>query len=149
MKIYNKRAFFAGLFFAGTFLLFVLGIIEAELWQWLLAFGLAARFLHIGLSEIGSRREAAFQRQYPNTAAALHGRYHALKTNLPLLMVAVYFPLALLLRFGFDLYLPVWVHITFVILLTVAAAYSIGVSRSIEEHINAQLSEDAGTSVPD
>ena len=67
MKIYNKRAFFAGLFFAGTFLLFVLGIIEAELWQWLLAFGLAARSLHIGLSETGSRREAVFQRQYPNT----------------------------------------------------------------------------------
>lgn len=142
MKIYNRSAFIGGIICAGAFPLFALGIIEADWWQWMISIAITARLLYIGLSEPGSKQAQKVSEHYKETAVALYGKHYVYKTYLPVVLMAVFFPIALILRFGFDFYLPVWLYVVFVFVLTLSVAYSIGIERSIREHIEASISDD-------
>lgn len=142
MKVYNKGAFLTGVVCAGALLLFAIDVLHADWWQWLISIAITVRLLYIGLTEEGSRQAKKVEDHYAETAASLHGKHHSLKTNLPWILVIVFYPIALFLRFAFEIYLPIWMHVGFVILLTVAAAYSIGIERSIREYIETNIPED-------
>ena len=71
----------------------------------------------------------------------MYGKHYYLKTNLPLIMMGVFYPIALILRFICQIWLPIWVWVLFTVLLTVAVVYSMGINRDIvqkieEEHLN-------------
>ena len=143
MKIYNKRAFFAGILFACAAVLFLFGLSDVHWWQGLFAIVITVRFLYVGLTEAGNTRAQKQASEREKAAAALCGKHHAYKRNLPLLLVAVFFPTALFLRLVFHIYLPVGIFVVFVLLLAVATAYSIGIERSIEEYIDTHPEDDA------
>lgn len=139
MRLYHPIPFFAGLLFTAALLLFVLGVIPAEWWEWLLSGALAVKYLQMGLTE--SDHGLIRSQQDRNTAIALHGSHYALKLHLPLLLLSVFFPAALLARALFDLVLPVWAAVVFVLALALSVAYSIGIDRSIRAQIAARKSQ--------
>ena len=140
MKIYNKSSFIAGVVCVGALVLLV--FLHADWWQWLISIAIAARFLYVGLTEAGSRRTPKINKHYKDVATTLHGKHYALKTNLPLVFAGAFFAVAVLLRFVFDIYLPVWSYVVFVIILAVLVAYSIGIEKSITDYIDDNIPED-------
>ena len=135
MKIHCKPAFASGLLCAGGLLLFASGIIAAEWWQWVFTIAISARYLFTGLSKSAAENADALHRHYSETAVALYGKYALIKTNLPLILLAVFLGAALFLRFAFDLVTPASAAAVFCVLLTVSAAYSIGLDRTIQKTI--------------
>ncbi|MGI5962586.1 MAG: hypothetical protein ACOX7N_02575 [Lawsonibacter sp.] len=142
MKIYNKKYFLWGIFFFIPLPLFVLGVIKADLWQWFLAIGLSAKFLFAGLSEQEAKRQDKIEMNYERVSQKLFGKYAGLKTNLPWLLTGVFFAVTLLIRFLFDLVIPVWVAVCFVLALTISVFYSIGLHREIIKHIDQETSSN-------
>ena len=136
MKIYDKGSFARGMLFLCSLALFALGIIETRWWQWVIALVFAAKFLYTGLSQGESERQARIAAHYGQTARELFGKYAAVKTNLPWIVAGVFFASALLVRFVLDVIIPVWVFIGFAVVLTVAVFYSIGLNRTITDHID-------------
>ncbi len=136
MKIYDKRAFAMGLLCAGSIPLLILDIIPSDPLQWVLSLTITGHFLYMGLSKEESEKEQAVGKYFKETAVSLHGKYYFVKTNLPLILLAAFFVPALLLRWIWDIVLPVWVAVVFVMVLTVSVAYSIGINRQIREHID-------------
>lgn len=141
MKIYNKSAFGSGLFFFIVFLLLLFRVLPGRTWAYVFSFLLAVRYLYTGLTHSGSAEAERIATRYGDVATELFGKFHAVKTALPLIVVGVFLLFAALLRFVFDIILPVGIWILFLIALTLAAAYSIGIQYKIEEHINEE-SED-------
>ena len=135
MKIYNKSAFITGVICSLSIPLLLLNIIPQGVIQWCLSLAITGRYLYIGLSKEAAKDNEKLSNHYKETAQSLYGKYYYLKTNLPLVLLATFFVPALLLRFVFDVYTPVWFAIIFVIALTVAVVYSIGVNSKIREHI--------------
>ncbi|TCK89129.1 hypothetical protein EDC19_2544 [Natranaerovirga hydrolytica] len=142
MKIYNKSAFVTGVFCAGLLPLFALDILHADGWQWLISIAISAKLLYVGLSEAGSKREKILKEKYKVTAISLYGRFYFIKTNLPWIILGAFFAISLTLRFVFYIFFPIWIHAMFLIFLTIAVAYSIGIDRSIEEYIVAHTNKD-------
>lgn len=138
MRIYNKSAFAAGIFCGCALLLFAFGVIPADGWQWLLTLAVSGRYLYMGLSRTGSENADRVRRHHAETAVRLYGKYARVKTNLPLLLLAGFFGVALFLRAVFDLVTPVPVAILFCMLLTVSVFYSIGLEREIRDTILAE-----------
>lgn len=147
MKVYDKSAFLTGIFCACFLPLFALDILHADWWQWILSIAISAKFLHIGLSESASRRQCVLRENYSETAAALHGKYYLVKTNLPWIITVLFLSIAAVLRFLLDIILPPGVWVVFIILLAFSAIYSIGIDRSIEEHIDARTAADDSDSL--
>lgn len=64
-----------------------------------------------------------------------------MKTNLPYLGMGFFFAAAVLARFAFQVILPIWLWVLFLMFLTVAVAYSIGVNRKITEYLDTLAEE--------
>lgn len=139
MKINNKFDFCFGVFGAFMLVLFTLDIIPVEWWQYLIVIVISARFIYHGLSASATKHQQKGNAYFKETAAALFGEHYYFKTNLPWIMLFAFFSLALILRFGFEIWLPVWIHILFVVLLTVAVFYSMGINRKIAEEIEKRI----------
>lgn len=140
MKIYNRPAVAFGVFCAGMLLLFALGVIPADWWQWVFAAVLSARYLYIGLKSDGGAAEAVRQR-YHETAVKLYGKYARLKTNLPILLLAVFFSAGLFVRLVFDVAVPGGIGIIFCVLFTISVLYSVGLDRTIRSAIEAERND--------
>lgn len=141
MKIHDKSSFIWGLVFLSPLPFFILGLLKADWWQWLLSIGLSAKFLYTGLSKSESRRQRIIAENYQSVSRTLFGKYAEIKTNLPWILTAVFFAFGLLLRFVFDVILPVWIVIAFVVLLTISVFYSIGLNDKITEQIDKEMVE--------
>lgn len=140
MKIYNRPAFTFGVFCAGMLLLFALGVIPADWWQWALAVVLSVRYLYIGLKSDGGAAEAV-HRDYHETAVKLYGKYALLKINLPIFLLAVFFGAGLFVRLTFDVAVPGGIGIVFCVLLTISVLYSVGLDRTIRSAIEAEKND--------
>ena len=139
MKIYNKSAFLFGAFCACALLLFALGIIEVEWWQWVITIAISGRYLYVGLSKTASENANTIHQNYKETATQLYGKYALVKANLPIILLVIFFGVALLIRFVFDIATPVGIAIVFCILLTITVAYSIGLDRNIKNAIKNEM----------
>ena len=142
MKIYSKSNFIAGLIGLAVLVLYAVGIWEAHMGNWVIAIAFTANCLYTGLTKSGSGRRKHLAAHYDETAAALHGKHHALKRNLPWILTLGFFAVALVLRFLFQIWLPVWICVVFVLGLTVAAFYSIGLHREITEYIDEHIPQE-------
>lgn len=135
MKIYNKSAFAFGILCAFALLLFALGIIEADWWQWVLTIAILCRYLYYGLSKEANKKANTLQRYYKEASVRLYGKYAYIKVNFPLVLLISFFCIALFIRFAFDVIVPVEVTVVFCIILTVSVVYSIGLDRTIKDTI--------------
>ncbi len=138
MKIFNQSAFIFGLFCAGGLILFALGIVSVHWWQWIFTIALAGRYLYIGLSESASKKADTIHRHYHETAIKLYGKLYRVKTNLPWILLIVFSGSALWSRLAFDKTIPVGAAVAFCVLLTISAAYSLGIEREIKKTIERQ-----------
>ena len=141
MRIYNKSAFAFGLFCAGGLLIFALGIISADWWQWVLTIAISGRYLYIGLSKTAYDNANVIHQHYNETAVKLYGKYALVKTNLPIILLVIFFGGALFFCFFFDIVTPVSIAAVFCVLLTVSVAYSIGLDRRIQNTIKSEMDE--------
>lgn len=145
MKIYNHHSFLCGLLFLCALPLFALGIIEVDWWQWIVTIAISGKFLYTGLSESENRRQERIANNYQRVSKQLLGRYAALKLNLPIVILGVFFAVALFVRFVFDCIIPVWIVIVVLLAATVALFYTIGVNRQITEYIENETEESPET----
>ena len=138
MKIYSKSYFIGGLIGLAVLVLYAVGVWEAHIGNWVIAIAFTARFLYTGLTESGSGRMKHLNTYYEETGRMLHGRYHVLKRNLPLIVLAGFMVVGLVLK-ALDVWMPGWLIVVFVLSLTVAAFYSIGLHREITEYIDEHI----------
>ncbi len=141
MKIYNKSAFASGLFCAVGLFIFALGIISVDWWQWVLTIAISGRYLYIGLSKTANDNANAIHQYYNETAVKLYGKYAIVKTNLPIILLVLFFGIALFIRFVFDIVTPASIAAIFCILLTISVAYSINLDRTIQNAIKSEMDE--------
>ena len=142
MKIYSKSNFVAGLIGLAVLVLYAAGVWEVHMGNWVIAIAFTANCLYTGLTKSRSERMKHLAAHYDETAAALHGKHHALKRNLPWILTLGFFAVALVLRFLFQIWLPVWIYVVFVLGLTVSAFYSIGLHREITEYIDEHIPQE-------
>lgn len=143
MKIYNKNCFIFGLVCLCALPLFALEIIKVDWWQWLFTIAISGKYLYIGLSKNESRRQAHIEKNYKSVSHKLLGRYASIKTNLPLVILGVFFAVAIIIRYALDVTIPVGIVVVVLIFTTVAAFYSIGLNRQIAAYIEDEESETA------
>lgn len=147
MKIYNKSDFIMGVSCLCAIPLFVLHIIDVDWWQYFITIAISLAFIYRGLSEKAGERNRIISENFNATARILYGRFHVIKTNLPWMMALAFFSIAFILRFAFRIWLPIWVHLIFVIGLAASTFYSIGMINSIKADIDQNIiKEDHGTS---
>ena len=135
-KIYNVKYFIWGIIFLIPLPLFAFGSIKADWWQWLLSIGISVKYLSVGLSKSENERQERIEKNYQGVSQKLFGKYVIIKTNLPWIITGSFFVIALFIRFVFDVIIPVWIAVCFVIVLTISVFYSIGVERKIAEYID-------------
>ena len=145
MKIHNKHSFICGLLFLCALPLFALGIIEVDWWQWIVTIAISGKFLYTGLSESENRRQERIANNYQRVSKQLLGRYAAIKVNLPIVILGVFFTAALIARFVFDYIIPIGVVVVVLLAATVALFYTIGVNRQITEYIENEAEEPPET----
>ena len=100
---------------------FALGIIAAEWWQWVITAAISVSYMHIGLSKTAGENTDAVRRHYDETAVKLYGKYAAVKINLTIILLAVFFGTAIFIRFVFGIITPVGVTAVFCIILIISA----------------------------
>ena len=142
MKIYSKSNFAAGLIGLAVLVLYAVGVWEAHLGNWAIAIAFTANCLYTGLTKSRSERVKHLAAHYQETAELLHGKHHALKRNLPWILTVGFFAIALVLRFLFEIWLPVWVCVIFVVALAVSGVYSIGLHKQITESIDEHFPQE-------
>ena len=142
MKLYDRNAFLTGVLALCALLVFAFGILEARPGTWILLLVIAGRAFYVALSKEGNRRNQFLTKHYDAAAEALFGRHHRWKTNLPLVVIAVFFVIALLLRFCTNRIFPIWIALIFVITLLLSTAYSVGLHHQIKEYIDSHYTED-------
>lgn len=135
MKIYNKSAFAFGIFCAIGLIFFALDIISVDWWLWIIVIAVSGKHLYLGLSETANQKEDIIRQCYHETAVKLYGKFYRIKTNLPTILLIVFFVPALFIRFAFDRTTPVGIAVAFCILLTISVAYSIGIEKNIKNFI--------------
>lgn len=145
MKIYNVKYFIWGIIFLVPLPLFAFGIIKADWWQWLLSIGISVKYLSIGLSKANHERQERIEKNYQTVSQELLGKYAAIKTNLPWVITGGFFAVTLFIRFVFDIIIPVWTAVCFVIALTISAFYSMGLERKITEYIDKETNSNNQT----
>ena len=142
MKIYSKSCFISGILCLASLVLYALGVLRSSGWQWVLSAVFAAKFLHIALSESEHRRQQHLKRRWKDVSGKLYGPLAALKLNLPWVITGGFFAVALVIRLGFGIVIPVWVVICYVAALTLSAFYSLGLNRSITEQIDQEIDSE-------
>ena len=70
-----------------------------------------------------------------------------IKTNLPWVITGSFFVITLFIRFVFDVIIPVWIAVCFVIVLTISVFYSIGIERKIVEYIDKESNSNNQTKI--
>lgn len=70
-----------------------------------------------------------------------------IKTNLPWVITGSFFSITLFVRFVFDVIIPVWIVVCFVIVLTISVFYSIGIERKIAEYIDKESNSNNQTKI--
>lgn len=70
-----------------------------------------------------------------------------IKTNLPWIITGSFFVITLFIRFVFDVIIPVWIAVFFVIVLTISVFYSIGIERKIAEYIDKESNSTNQTKI--
>ena len=130
-----------------AFVLNVLNILEVDWWYLLISFAFAAKFLYTGLTKSGSERAKHMDAHYEKTARKLYGKYHTLKRNLPVIVVAGFFAVGMVLKL-LNVWLPGWLIVLFLLSLVVSAAYSIGLHREITEYIDEHIPQEEAESEP-
>ena len=138
MKIYNKRHFAAGLFSLTAFWVAALNLVEGSWTYKLITFALTVKYLYTGLTKAGSERAKHINAHYDETARMLHGKYHVLKGNLPLIVLAGFIVVGLVLK-ALDIWMPKWLIAVFVVALLVTVFYSIGLHRDVTEYIDEHI----------
>ena len=142
MKIYNKSFFAWGIICLCALPLFALDIIKVDWWQWGIVLVFSAKFLYIGLSKTESKRQNNIAKNYRRVSQQLCGKYAAVKTNLPYLITGSFFAATLLINLVFDIVIPFWIFVCFVVILTVSVFYSVGLNREITEHIDKETNSN-------
>lgn len=135
MKIYNKSAFVFGVSCAGALLLFALGVIAVEWWQWVITIVISGRYLYIGLSKTANENAHFIRQHYRETTISLYGKYAHIKTNLPFILLAIFLLVVLFAQFFLDIVTPNSVAIIFNILLIISLLYSSHLDRNIKSTI--------------
>ena len=70
-----------------------------------------------------------------------------IKTNLPWIITGSFLVITLFIRFVFDVIIPVWIAVFFVIVLTISVFYSIGIERKIAEYIDKESNSTNQTKI--
>lgn len=70
-----------------------------------------------------------------------------IKTNLPWIITGSFFVITLFIRFVFDVIIPVWIAVFFVIVLAISVFYSIGIERKIAEYIDKESNSTNQTKI--
>ena len=141
MKIYSKSNFIAGLIGLAVLGLYAAGVWEAHMGNWVITIAFTVSCLYTGLTKSRSERMKHLNAHYGATARKLHGKYHALKRNLPVIVVAGFFAVGLVLKL-LNVWLPGWLIVLFLLSLVVSAAYSIGLHREITEYIDEHFPQE-------
>ena len=141
MKIYSKSNFIAGLIGLAVLVLYAVGVWEAHMGNWVIAIAFTANCLHAGLTKTRSDRMKHLAAHYDETARMLHGKYYALKRNLPLLVVAGFIVVGLVLKV-LDIWIPEWFLGVWVVALLAAGVYGWVVLRSITEYIDEHFPQE-------
>lgn len=136
MKIYHKSSFTWGIVCFCALPLFALNIIKVDWWQWVITAAFSTKLLYTGLSRAENERQNKIAKNYRIVSQELYGKYAAIKTNLPWIIAGSFFAVALLIRFAFDIVIPVWIAVCFAVILTVSVFYSLGLNREITKHID-------------
>ena len=136
MKIYRKFEFVLGLFGLGTMVLVYFYQKRPVTIYWLFLIFWTGKYFYESLTEPGSKQAGKRNRYYDKVAKQLHGRNYALKTNLQWILTLGFFFVGLVLRFVFELWLPIWIYVVFILLLSVSAFYAVGVQKSIPDYID-------------
>ena len=97
------------------------------------------------LSKQESERQDNIENNYQSVSQKLFGKYAWIKTNLPWFITGGFFTVTLLIRFLFDIVIPVWIAVCFVIVLTISVFYSIGLNREITEYIDKETNSNSQT----
>ena len=147
MKIYNVKYFIWGIIFLIPLPLFAFGSIKADWWQWLLSIGISVKYLSVGLSKSENERQEGIEKNYQGVSQKLFGKYVIIKTNLPWVITGSFFSITLFVRFVFDVIIPVWIVVCFVIVLTISVFYSIGIERKIAEYIDTESNPNNQTKI--
>ena len=142
MKIYSKRHFAAGLFSLAAFLVAALNLVEGSWTDKLFIFALAVKYLYTGLTKSGSERAKYVKTHYDETDRMLHGKYHVLKGNLPLIVLAGFMIVGLVLK-ALDIWMPKWLIAVFMMAMLATVFYSIGLHRDVTEYIDEHFPETA------
>ena len=141
MKIYSKSNFIAGLIGLAVLGLYAAGVWEAHMGNWVIAIAFTVSCLYTGLTKSGSGRAKHMDAHYDKTARKLHGKYYSMKKNLPLIVLAGFFAVGMVLKI-LDIWMPGWVIAVFMLALVVSAAYSIGLHREITEYIDEHIPQE-------
>ena len=136
MKIYDRRSFAAGVIFLCAIPCFALGIIETQWWYYVIALAFGAKNLHVALSKSESERQAYIAENYQRVSKQLYGKYPWVKINLPWIVIGCFFTVAFVLKFLFDIVIPLWIWGCFLVALTIAAFYSMGIDREIAAYLD-------------
>ena len=147
MKIYNVKYFVWGIIFLVPLPLFAFGSIKADWWQWLLSIGISVKYLSVGLSKSENERQEGIEKNYQGVSQKLFGKYVIIKTNLSWVITGSFFVITLFIRFVFDVIIPVWIAVCFVIVLTISVFYSIGIERKIAEYIDKESNSNNQTKI--
>lgn len=135
MKIYDLKAFVSGMVFLCTLLLDVLNVIQLKGWTRMIALVFAAKYLYTGLSKEESKRQHRIARNYHSVSRKFYGKYGLIKINLPWLIAGGFLVAGLLIRMIWDIVIPGWIVLCFVVALTISLFYSIGLIREVINHI--------------
>ena len=147
MKIYNVKYFIWGIIFLIPLPLFAFSSIKADWWQWMLSIGISLKYLSVGLSKSENERQEKIEKNYQGVSQKLFGKYVIIKTNLPWVITGSFFAITLFVRFVFDVIIPVWIVVCFVIVLTISVFYSIGIERKIAEYIDNESNSNNQTKI--
>lgn len=139
MKIYSRSNFIAGVICLIAFVLNVLN--QVDWWYLLISFAFAVKFLYTGLTKAGSQRAKHMDDHYGKTARKLHGKYYPLKKNLPLIVLAGFIGVGLVLK-ALDVWMPGWLIAVFMLALVVSAANSIGLHNQVEDYIDEHIPQE-------
>lgn len=142
MKIYDKSSFLMGTLWLCAFPLLALDIIEGDWLKYIVTITISAMFFYRACSKTVSERNRIIGEHFKKTAISLYGRRYFIKTNLPWIMILVFFPIALTLRFVFYIWLPMWVYLIFVLIFTTSTFYSIVIMNRIKSDIEKRLRND-------
>ncbi|MGL4791036.1 MAG: hypothetical protein ACRCW1_06455, partial [Anaerotignaceae bacterium] len=98
--------------------IFVLYMLNAHWWQYILAILILIRWVYNDISKTAREENQLISQHFKETALSLYGQFYYIKTNLPWIIIISFFAVALILRIMLNIYLPIAVYVILVITLT-------------------------------